>query len=201
MNLYKKNPKIEGVIWIQGQEVDGDTILVGEEYEVFADPMTFPGRPPKLVKVEFSKLSSAKQREIEDMSMEVAKKPPKHLGVVKTDSIRMADGDYKISNKPITKPAKPVVSMKADASKKVAPKVKPENVEYVVILKESFTRDELIDSLPGITESNVKGVLDKFETLEELAKADNVSLKSAGIRSNFFTRVRETAAEMLRNAE
>jgi ERCC4-type nuclease len=64
-------------------------------------------------------------------------------------------------------------------------------------LMDIFDMDMFIDKFPGVTAENAESLLAKFKTLRDFANATNVDLRTAGVRSNFFTRLRAAAMELL----
>lgn len=92
MEFYKKNPKIEGNITIQGRLLTDDTVVCGDEFKPFADPKTFPGIPPRLIGVDFKSLTKDQQAQVQDFIADKKDLPPRHLGVIKSDQFTSIDG-------------------------------------------------------------------------------------------------------------
>jgi len=183
MNVYKKNPEIKGNISVQGKTFDDETIVVGGIWEKFADPNTFPGIPPRLVRAEFNDLTKKQQEFIKHLVPDEEK--PKHLGPTTTKNFDVVDSGK-------------AAVVKQETTKK---ENKPEPVKEVKLpekpktLDEMFSLEEFIDVFPGVTEKNAKKVLDSFATLDSIIEAGNADLRKAGITPSFYARVRKTALE------
>jgi len=208
MNLYGKNPKIEGTICIQGKTLDDDSIVFGKEFDMFADPRTFPDIEVKLVRVSFNDLTDTQKMKLQGFEGQLQPKPPRHLGPSTTANFKNAgDGSVKMAAKPekfIPPPQEVVeapkvvetVEVKEPEVKSTAQVIQDEENEPVRI-DEFFSNAEFVDDFAGITDANVEKVLEKFETLDDLVSASNTDLRASGIRSNFFGRVRDRATEVL----
>jgi len=68
-----------------------------------------------------------------------------------------------------------------------------EKAPRVKLLSEQYSPATLVDSCPGLNDSTAAKVLAKFKTMAELSEASNVDLRSLGIRSNYFNKVRAWA--------
>jgi len=209
MILYRKNPKIEGDMTLQQIPFDDDMIVFGEEFAMFADPMTFPGRPTKLVVVEYKDLSKSQKAALDHFQATRKPAPLRHLGVIKSDMFDVKEtGEVELVSKGMNKfaePEAPVPTVEDDPEHvEVQEDVDPD-VEYKEVistdLRDMFNKDELVDEFPGITEANSENVFEAFKTIEDLSEASNVDLKKAGIRSNFYSRVRGTAKEFLESMQ
>lgn len=195
MNLYRKNPEIKGAICVQGQTVDDDDIVFGNEFERFADPNTFPGIPVRLVRIEFQKLNPEQREKLRGFENQLQPKPPKHLGVITTANFRSSDEGVEVAK------AKPASIFPKEVEPKTVETTIEEEEKAPVRIDELFSEVEFIDNFHGVTETNVKKVLKKFSTIEGLAKARNTELRQTGIRSNFFGRVRDCAKGILNELE
>lgn len=190
MNLYRKNPEIKGTICVQGQVLDDDDVVFGNEFERFADPNTFPGITPRLMRIEFKDLSKGQKEKLKGFEDQLQPKPPKHLGVITTANFRSSDEGVEVAK------AKPVSVFPKEEPKTVE-KIVEEEEKVPIRIDELFSEAEFIENFHGITEANAKRVLAKFSTIESLAKARNTELRQTGIRSNFFGRVRDCAKGIL----
>lgn len=77
MKFYKRNPEIKHSCTVQSVEMGEDTIVCGEEFAPFANPGTFPGRPPKLVVVPFEDLTDEQRIQVKGFADVQAKRPTK----------------------------------------------------------------------------------------------------------------------------
>lgn len=199
MRFYKKNPEVDGDPFVCGRQIFDSTVVCGDEFSPFANPGTFPGRPPKLIEVAFEELTDAQKLEAKEIAVEQAGRPPRHLNAVtsaniatlkgKSDPIVIAKApiDMGVDNKGAVR--NPVERITEDKASDIEVTFQ----EKIPGISELYTRDEIVDTFPGITEKNVDGILSSFKTLEELAGASNASLRQAGIQPNFFDRVRRAA--------
>jgi len=202
MNLYKKNPEIEGTVCVNGELMDDDSIVFGKDFEMFADPKTFPGQKVILVRVDFNKLDEKQMAKLQQFEVGRHPKPPRHMGPITTANFKNAgDGSVKMSNKPdkVTPPKapEPVTEKKKEPEKKTVEEIIQDEESEPVKIDEVFSQPEFVEDFAGVTDGNVKKVLKKFKTFDELAKASNTDLRAAGVRSNFFGRVRDRASEVL----
>lgn len=200
MRFYKKNPDVEGTPFVCGKRMDDETIVCGEEFAPFADPKTFPGKPPKLVEVSIDVLNEKQKLMAKDVAIEQAERPPRHLGVVTSDSI--ASGIK--GTGPINIVESPTDMGSGKNKKSSQAKVIPDKKKYEIkdvftdkipVLNTKYGETGLIDVFPGITERNVKKILSSFNNLLELTNASNADLRKAGVQPNFFDRVRKTAKD------
>jgi len=197
MEFYKKNPEIKGNITIQGKLLDDTTVVCGEEFDIFADPTTFPGKPVKLVKVEFNKLKGEEKGQVEEFSKERHSKPPKHLGVVMSSQFDVTnEGDMKPRPEMIKK-EKPKPPAPLPLEEEVKKSLKKESPP----IGEAYSIQELIDVFPGITEVNAGSVIEKKMTLKGLSEASNSSLRRMGIAPSFFGRLRTKAIDLLKSVD
>lgn len=205
MNLYQKNPEIKGTICVNGKLIDDDSIVFGKDFDMFANPKTFPGQTVLLVRVEFDKLSKEQQEKLKVFESELKPKPPRHMGAITTANFKnQGDGTVKLSNKPevIAPPkkveaAKEVVEEKKEPEKKTVEQMIQDEENAPVNIDEVFSPSEFVDDFAGITEGNVGKVMKSFKTFNDLAGASNTDLRKVGVRSNFFGRVRERAQEII----
>jgi len=182
---------------LQGQEINDSTVLMGEKWEMFANPATFPGVPPKLVKVEFGSLSLEERMKVQNTPEEVEK--PRHAGVIKSDFIK----EPKVENAVVV----PVVSLIKTGDKKIDPEsaVVKKEVELqqqqsqVHKITDVYEISYFIKDFPGITEKNVKKVLEKFQTIEDLLNSNNSDLSQVGVRTKYFGNIRGAAKDVLEN--
>jgi hypothetical protein len=193
MEFYKKNPAIKGTIWVQGKEVGDNDVVCGEEFRLFADPSTFPGIPVRLIKTEFGSLNQEQVKQVQNLSKEIAERPPRHLPPIMSDQISMTSGGE-------VKIIEPIIEKKNDNA------VEKTQVKLVVSkadkpLTEVFSFDEFVGTFSGITEGNAENILNKFKTMRDFAKATNVELRTAGVKSNFFSRLRTAVITLLEEWE
>jgi hypothetical protein len=211
MNLYKKNPKIKGSFFLQGELVDDDTVLAGEKWEMFADPSTFPGRPPKLVKQEFNDLSHDERKVVSELPADTGKIPPRHIGPTTSAAFELDTvGDLKIKSnvtqekrsgqtgaiRVVPGPNEEELALER-ADEVVEELTPPKSKSKEIVLDEAYTKATLTEALPGVTKSNVGKVFRGFRTMKELARAGNSDLAKVGVRSNFFIRLREAATNIV----
>lgn len=203
MEFFIKNPKIEQeVVYVQGQKVDAEAALAGDEFAPFANPKTFPGQEPKLLRVPFEKLSPAQVEKVRHLVNEQAQKSPKHMGVIRSSQFMVKDtGGIQVKEE-----AK--VSSGALQEKPIpkASKGKPIALHLTVPKKERaladvLTPEEMIDAFPGITEKNVKKVFKQFKTLEAMSQGSNSEFTKAGVQSNFIRRIRDKCKILMRKGE
>lgn len=204
MNCFKKNPKIEGdFVWVQGKKIgkgEGATeVVCGEEYKPFANPNTFPGRLPKLINVSVNDLTTKEKDDAAKSIKEQAEKPPRHLGVIKSDQIGKnlkgggKDGDQMMK-----------ISSQKDVTPEVKAKVEDQTQELkgkVKIFGKDIAREEVISIFPGVTAKNVDKFIDQFKTAEEVVAASNVDMKKSGVAATYFRRLREKAEALLEGEE
>jgi hypothetical protein len=218
MKFYKRNPEVEHEFTLQGIVMDEDTVVCGEEFAPFADPHTFPGRPPKLIVVSFESLTDNQKLQVKGFADKQAARPPRHLGIIKSDMIHTpGESKFKISNVPdISKERKKKL---AEAKAIKTPEVKgPEQnldlgrirygrngktTEQEIIeemmgdslpeLKKMYSPTKMVEVFPGVTEKNVSKILENFRDLDELSKAANAELRRSGMPPNYFGRVRARA--------
>lgn len=200
MRFYKKNPEVAGEPFVCGKQMTDDAVVCGEEFAPFADPKTFPGRPPKLVEVSFEDLSDDEKLSARGVAIEQASKPPRHLSTITSESVAPQAGKnepIKIVTSPVDMGTKP----KEPPKKPEPPKVSEERDEEISKafqdkmpdLSSMYDREGLVEVFPGITGKNATKVFKSFKNLEAMATASNAELRKAGIQPNFFDRVRKTA--------
>lgn len=190
MEFYKKNPKIKENITVQGVLFDDVKVVSGEEFKIFADPKTFPGIPVKLVVVNFDKLTKDQQDQAREFAIKQGQKPPKHLGVIKSDDFMVTEsGDIKVEKK-IASPKEAVPPKKTVSQIQIPPKKKDREI------KEIYSAQEFVDLMPGVTGANVKKVLKRTTTLKALSVMSNADLRKMGVSLSFAGRLREKAAKL-----
>jgi len=192
MDFYKKNPVIKGTIYVQGKEMNDDTVVCGEEFRMFADPATFPNVPVRLVRVDFNALNADQVAQVQGLSKEQAARPPRHLPPIMSEQ-------FSVSSMGELKPIPKVEEKKDVIAEKKAEKLVVSKADKS--LTEVFTMAEFINAFPGVTEENAENILAKFKTLRDFANATNVDLRTVGVRSNFFVRLRNAATEALQEYE
>jgi hypothetical protein len=208
MKFYKKNPEIKlDNFVVQGKLVTDETILCGKEFARFADPSTFPGRIPKLVEVDFSELTDGQRLEAKGIAEEQASRPPRHLGVITSDNMgRLPAGRIRIPSIPDVTPkqkAKASAPVEKQPGVKLAdnPPIPATEDEIAEVfdnelpkLSAMYGQEDMADVFPGVTSRNAQIVLNSFLNLDELSSASNSELRKAGIRANFFDRLRRKAS-------
>lgn len=208
MKFYKKNPEIELESFVvQGKLVTDETVLCGKEFAPFADPSTFPGWTPKLIEVEFSELTDGQRLEAKGIAEEQASRPPRHLGVITSEQIgKPPEGRIRIPSMPdVTQKQKAKASVPVEkqpgvklADNPPVPATEDEIAEVfnneLPKLSAMYGQDEMADVFPGVTARNAQTVLNSFLNLDELSSASNSELRKAGIRANFFDRLRRKAS-------
>ena len=194
MEFYRKNPVIKDVIWVQGERVDDETVLAGDEFKPFSDPSTFPGVPPKLVKMEPEKLSPEQLGDASDLVKKQSERPPRHLGVIKSSQFAVTpECAVRVYEEMVRD-----IPVKADGAVVVGGQAEKDSVAVVdggveKLLSELYSEQELIEAFPGITVKNASKVLSSFKLLPDLARASNVDLKMAGVQPSYYRRVRRVA--------
>lgn len=209
MNLYKKNPEIDGSFCLNGNTLDDDSVVAGKEFDAFANPATFPGRPVKLVRVEFDDMTDAQKESAKAFVDNMKDKPPRHLGAITSKAFEMTQtGEPRIK---ISEPVRTAVAPTPKPEPIPEPEVEPKTVAEALgegiedptkeapdtSLDGLFTSETLAKRFPGVTPANAGKVLDKFDKVEDLAGASNVDLRSVGVRSNFFSKIRGEAKALL----
>lgn len=218
MKFYKRNPEVEHEFTLQGIVMDKDTIVCGEEFAPFADPKTFPGKPPKLVVVAFESLTDDQRVQVRGFADKQAMKPPRHLGIITSDAFHSpGESKFKISNVPDIaeererqlEEARPIETPEVRGPEKnldlgrVRYGEQNQTAEQEAIeemmgdklpeLKKMYSPKAMVELFPGVTEKNVSKILENFQDLEELAHAANAELRRAGMPPNYFGRVRARA--------
>lgn len=180
MEFYKKNPDIKDeVICVCGESIGPDTVVCGEKFRPFADPKTFPGIPPRLIKVELTELNQQQKQDVVEQVQKEADVPPRHMAPTTTSSFKMTqDGSFEIRTSPVVdkEPEKKIVLEKHED-----------------LLSEVYGIDRMTKVFPGVTETNVNKILDKFRTLEDLKNASNADLRACGIKPGFYQKIRDKA--------
>lgn len=221
MKFYKKNPAISGPVTVQGIPLAVDTVICGEEYAPFADPSTFPGWTPKLVVIPFEELNKKQLSGVQKQVAEKANRPPRHLGVTTSESIRIDGKTLHIPSIPdvtkdvaekrsenVRKPDSELLHQKVpernledsrDSAKEEKDFLAEKLCEKLPSLRAMYTREMALDTFPGVTERNVDIFLDTFVDLEELAKASKVDLRKAGVTPKFAGRLQKRARFELEN--
>jgi len=212
MEFYKKNPEIKGTIFVQGEEIDDEKVVCGEKFRIFADPSTFPGKPPKLVKTELESLDSKQISDVKKQVKEEAAKPPRHLGVIKSTQfdITRDTGEMRLENRPERPNEAVLAKLEAEVEEEIIPE-KVEKVEEVKLisesdlasktLKEIYTVEQIIDVFPGITDKNAEAFMNMFDKVHDVSVASNVDLRRLGVPSNYFRRLRDRASDILKDQE
>ena len=185
MEFYKKNPEIKGDITVQGKAIGDDTVVCGEEFKIFANPNTFPGKLVKLIKVDPEDINKKQKKEVDVLAKEQAEKPPKHLGVITSDNMS--------SEKRPDVRAEPTIpdmqgKMKEEDEKKEGKK------EFLI--RDKYSSQEMLETFPGVTEANVEKVLKYATTLERIVESSNSALRKMGIAPGYFSRLRDKAKEL-----
>jgi hypothetical protein len=217
MKFYKRNPEVEHEFTLQGIVMDEDTVVCGEEFAPFADPKTFPGRPPKLIVVAFESLTDDQKFQVKGFADNQAVKPPRHLGVITSDAFHSpGESKFKISNvpdiaeerrkqlekaKPIDTPEVRGPEKNLDLGRVRYGKEKTTEQEIIEEmmgdalpeLKKMYSPKAMVELFPGVTEKNVSKILENFRDLDELSKAANAELRRSGMPPNYFGRVRARA--------
>jgi len=220
--FYKKNPKVDGVIGVQNVSFDDDTVVEGDEFAMWANPNTFPGWTPSLVVVTAGELTKAQAEALQYYRSHKKPAPPRHLGVITTKNFENTQEGAKVQiTQPPIKHEAPAPDPDDDAEAKAArEKAEKEEEERLAAQTEqdrlaaeeaakkksgtpvsNFTPDQLVDGIKGVTGKNVAKVMKKFPTVEAIAKASNIDLRSCGIKANFFKAVRDSAAQMVEGDE
>lgn len=208
MDFFKKNPKIKGAVCVQGYTLDDESVVIGEEFKMFANPKTFHGRDPMLVPVAFEELSEGQKATLEKFMATQKPKPPRHLGPITSANFDVSmKGEARIK---LSEPVRTAVAPTPEPEPEPEPDEETAEVaeekgaveglkeEPSTVLTEIMSTKEMVDEFPGITNSNVSKIIKKFKTLEDLVEASNVDLRSAKVRPNFYNKVREAAEEKLK---
>jgi len=192
MEFYKKNPKIEGNITVQGEAMDDDRVVCGKDFKMFADPATFPGMLPRLVTVDFDKLTDSQKEQARAFAIAQGEKPPKHLGVIKSDDFLTTDaGEVQVVKKPVPlKRVEPKVPEKSEA------KISDPRPQKVKTINDMYSPQAFVELMPGVTDGNVKKVFNQATTLADLSQASNVQLRKMGVSPSFYGRLRDKAAKL-----
>ena len=196
MRFFKKNPEVlSKAICVNGKMVNNDTVLCGDEFIKFANPSTFPGKPPRLVEVSFDSLSDGERGQAKIFADERVGRPPRSLGVVKSkDFFVQEDGSIDI-------PSSPSSSSDKGRSRNLPLQTEVPPKKTIPKLSEAYSEIGLIEAFPGITDRNSKEILSRFETVKDLAGASNARLRKAGVQPNFFERIRKKATSEYNNAK
>lgn len=212
MEFYKKNPEIPGTIFVQGEAIDDEKVVCGEKFKPFADPNTFPGRPPKLVKVEGKELNRGQIDDVQKQAKKQANEPPKHLGVIKSAQfvVNKETGEAKLKAEPKLPPeAKPKkvvepepkeeveLGEEAEAKEEAEPVIEEQKSKGSRKISEMYSTEDIVEVFPGITDKNADQFSKKFSTLMDVVHASNVDLKKIGVPSNYFRRLRDKAVEII----
>lgn len=197
MDCYKKNPEIEGNITVQGKLLTDDTVVCGEEFKPFADPKTFPGKPVKLIKVEYQDIDTKQKKDVADLVKEQANKPPKHLGVIRSENISATEnGEVQVA-----KPVPDVPELEAEKAKEKEKTDDAPGKKQEVLIRDKYSEQDLLDLLPGVTDSNVARVLKYSTTLDAVVNASNTALRKMGIAPGYFGRLRDKAKSLVEEEE
>jgi len=204
MEFYKKNPSINGVIVVRGVSMNDDTVVCGGDFEMFADPMTFPGKPPKLVRVDISELTDEQKEQVAEFISDQRKKPPRHLGVTKSSDFSMNSfGDLKIKSNPSVDRKLEKRLEKEQFIKKETTKDSPMDIvrkqeePRVKSIADQYSPMELVEALPGVTKRNAKNIIEKVKTMGDLSMLSNVGLRSLGITPPFYKKLRKKARALV----
>lgn len=212
MEFYKKNPEIKGTIFVQGEEMDDEKVVCGEKFRPFADPNTFPGKPPKLVKTELESLDSKQITDVKNQAKAEAEKPPKHLGVIKSSQFDVTKdtGEVRIEHKSELPDKEILPDMESEGLEEINP-MKVEKAKDVKLvsdsdlasktLKEIYTVEQIIEVFPGITDKNAEAFVKAFDKVHDVSVASNVDLRRIGVPSNYFRRLRDRASDILKDQE
>jgi len=200
MRFFKKNPKIEGDICVCGKPFSDDTVVFGEEFAPFADPKTFPGMEPRLVECQMNEIQGEKLDNLKAFETSRVPEPPRHSGGTTTANFHMEGEGAKIdilapirtAVAPTPKPVEDTPKVEEILKRSV---VDEEKIPKVKLISELYSPSSMASECPGVNESSASKIIAKFKTLEDLASASNVDLRTAGIRSNYFNKVRAWAKD------
>jgi hypothetical protein len=191
MRFFKKNPKIDGLICVNGKMMDDTTVVCGDAFVMLADPSTFPGMLPRLVEVQFGDLSQEEQTQVKEFADEQASKPPRTLGVVTSENFLVHDGAIDLKNK--LAPLKSKLTAKKDKKEEEFPQKEVPPKKVLPVLAEQYPVVDFIEKFKGVTDKNARKILDAFETIDDLANASNAQFRKAGVQPNFYERLRKQA--------
>ena len=192
MRFFKKNPKIDGLICVNGKMMDDTTVVCGDTFAIFADSSTFPGALPRLVEVQFGDLGEEERVQVKEFADEQASKPPKTLGVVMSENFLVQSGGaIDLKNKPA--PLRPKLTSKKDKNKEgfVQKEVPPKKV--LPVLAEQYSVVDFIEKFKGVTDKNARQILEAFKTIDDIANASNAQFRKVGVQPNFYERLRKQA--------
>lgn len=209
MRFYKKNPNVEGTVFVCGKPIDDKAVVFGEEFAPFADPRTFPGIEPRLVECQVDEIKGDKLDSLKDFEKSKEPERPRHAGPTTTANFHM-EGDgarvdmndaMRTAVAPTPAPAPTSVSSSiqgGSSEKKAAESSDPKSLQEEKAVKpklisELFSPISMAEHCPGIGESTAAKIIDKFSTMDELANAGNVELRALGVRSQHFNKVRAWA--------
>lgn len=188
MKFYVKNPNIRHSVTVQGVQMNSDTVVCGEEYALFANRNTFPGKEPKLVEVDFASMTSDQQKAARSFAAKTGQKAPRHLGPTTSASINVKDT---VSQK---LQSLPDIEKNTETKKKQRCDEKPSVLsEGLPALRDLYQPEQMVDQFPGITNENAPRVLEAFDTFDDLIRAKKSEMRLAGISPTYSTRLRRAA--------
>jgi len=198
--LFKKNPAVDGNVCVQKQLFENDTVVYGDEFKAFIEPMV-PGGTPLLVIVSANDLTPSQKASLEYYAANRTTPPPRHLGPNTSNFMKdVQDGSFVVASTGSRneRDEKPVAENTGKTESENTEVAKTDLVIEEEKAERLLSKAEMVESLPGITGRNV----DKFESIvgnspEKIASASNADLKRAGIGQPFFKRIRDAARKLV----